>query len=151
MIVSNCLETVGLLLGSQGIVRACSAIDDSANWHSERIPQILILASQLIEKPPPIGGFIETTGSRQLAEPPVNEFLRIERHRLTGAALSQPCVTQHGDGRWIEAEKMQPPAVWPVTLQAIEESAVAIVQQTLTEVLPIAAQSDLQNLAVEVE
>jgi len=92
------------------------------------IPQILILASELIEKPPPVGGFIETTGSLQLAEPPGNEFLRIERHRLTGAALSQPSVMQHGNSRSIEAEKVQPPAIRPAAFEPIEEGAMAVLQ-----------------------
>jgi hypothetical protein len=38
---------------------------------------------------------------------------------------------------------VEPPAVRPITFQAIKESAAAIVQQTLTKVLAIATQDQV--------
>ena len=92
------------------------------------IPQILILASELIEKPPPVGWFVETSGTLQLAEPPRDELRWVEGHWVTRNALSQTGVMQHGNGRWIETEEVQPPAIWPITFEAIEEGTMTIVQ-----------------------
>ena len=82
----------------------------------------------------------------QLAEPSCDEFLRVERHRITWTTLSQACIPQHGDGRWIEAEEMKTPPIRPVTFQVIEEGKVAIVQQALPQVLSIAAQDQILPL-----
>jgi hypothetical protein len=78
-----------------------------------------------------------------LAEPVHDEFLGVEPHRLAWTTLSQAGVIQHGDSLWIEAEEVEPPAVRPITFQAIKESAAAIVQQTLTKVLAIATQDQV--------
>ena len=68
-----------------------------------------------------------------------------------GPYSPSPASCNDGNGRWIEAEEVKPPAVRPITFEAIEEGTMAVVQQALAEVLAIAAEGDLQNLAVEVE
>ena len=100
---------------------------------AESISRILILASELIEPPPPIVGLVETTRSLQLTEPTDDEFLGVEMHRLTWANLSYSSGMQHGYCGWVEAEEMESPSIWPTTLDPIKEGAMTVIQQMLSE------------------
>ena len=99
---------------------------------AESISQILVLASELIKPPPPIVRLVETTRSLQLTEPTDDEFLGVEMHRLTWANLSYSSGMQHGHCG-VEAEEVEPPSVWPITLDPIKEGAMTVVQQALPE------------------
>ena len=109
---------------------------------AESISRILILTSELIKPPPPIAGLVETTRSLQLAEPKHDEFLGVEMHRLTWANLSYSSGMQHGHCGWIEAEEVEPPSIWPTTLDPIEEGAMTVVQQALPEEVAMAVRDE---------
>ena len=67
-----------------------------------------------------------------------DELLGIECHGIARTAYSDPDVIQDAEGRWIEAEKMQPPSVWSTALDPVEEGAMALFQQSILEVLAMA-------------
>ena len=120
------------------------------------ISQISVLASELIEPPPPIMWLAEMTTSFQLAESHHDEFPGVETCGITGTTITQTGVMQRSNCRWIEAEEVQPPSVRPITFQPIEKTPIAIVQQALPEVLAIAAMDqaltscgNLQKLVTE--
>ena len=121
-----------MIVGGKRAIRACSSVNRDANSHGQSISQIPILTSELIKPPPPIGGFVEARGSLQLAEATHDEFLGVEIRGITWAN-SQPSVLQHGDCGWITAEEVEPPSIWPTTLDPIEEGAMAVIQQMPSE------------------
>jgi hypothetical protein len=67
-----------------------------------------------------------------LAEATDDEFLCVEMHRLTLANLSYASGMQHGH-YGVEAEEVDAPAVWPITLNPIKKGAMAVIQQMLSE------------------
>ena len=95
---------------------------------AKKIPQILILVSELVEEPPPVVWLAKTATSFQLAKPPHDEVLWVEGRRLSGAAFSQIAVPQDSNGRWIEAEEVEPPAIRPIALYLIKEGGMSVVQ-----------------------
>ena len=50
-----------------------------------------------------------------------------------GITFAQPGVVQRGDGEWIEAKEVEPPSIRPVAFDPIEEGAMAVIQQALSE------------------
>jgi hypothetical protein len=67
-----------------------------------------------------------------LAEPLDDEFLGIEIHGIAWANLSYSSGTQHVHCG-VEAEEVEPPAIWSATLDTIKEGTVTIIQQVLSE------------------
>ena len=68
-----------------------------------------------------------------------DELLGIECHRITWATLSNRNVAQQLDGRWIEAEEMQPSSIWPTALDPVEKRSVTGLQQVTSGALTMAA------------
>ena len=64
-----------------------------------------------------------------------DELLGIECRGLARTAYSDPDVIQDAEGRWIAAEKMQPPSFWSTALYSVEECAMALFQQAMLKML----------------
>ena len=66
------------------------------------------------------------------------ELLRIECHGTTRTARPHPDVVQHADGLRVAAEEVQPPSVWSIAHDPLEECAIALLQQAVSEMLAMA-------------
>jgi hypothetical protein len=76
-----------------------------------------------------------------LAEPLDDEFLGIEIHGIAWANLSYSSGMQHVHCG-VEAEEVEPQAIWSATLDTIKEGAMAVLQQMLSEEMTMAVRDE---------
>ena len=67
-----------------------------------------------------------------------DELLGIECHGIARTALPHADVVQYADGRLIEAEEVKSPSIWSTALDPVEECAMTLFQQSISEVLTMA-------------
>ena len=67
-----------------------------------------------------------------------DELLGIECHSMARTALPHTDVVQYADGRSIAAIEVQPPSIWSTAFDPVEEGAMTLFQQVVSEVLAMA-------------